>query len=127
MKKSLRNFARALVDGMADLPVKDLPAKMKEVVALLAEKGLLARRRELEKEIGRAWKEKFGVSKVTIVSAHAVPEKTYKLLEELAPGAEIVERVDNRLMGGAILRLDEKRIDGSIVGALQRLKNTLLE
>lgn len=127
MKKSLRNFARGIVEALSDKTAKEVEAGMKDVMTLMKEKGLVGRWRDVEKEIHSAWKEKFGVSKVTIVSAHALSTKAYKVLEELAPGAEFVERVDDRLMGGAVIRMDERRIDGSVIGALQRLKNTLLE
>ena len=39
-----------------------------------------------------------------------------------ANGAELTEIVDNRLIGGAIIRIDNTRIDGSVTGALMRLK-----
>lgn len=100
---------------------------MEMVVKYLAEKKLLGRAKDLEKEIGEAWKEKFGASKVTIVSAHALNKKAKEELEAFAKGAEIIERVDERLMGGAVIRADERRIDGSLIGSLQRLKNQLLK
>jgi F0F1-type ATP synthase delta subunit len=127
MKKSLRSFARFIVETLSGKTPKEVEAGMKDVVTVMKEKGLMGRWRDVEKEIHAAWKEKYGVSKVTIVSAHALSQKAYKVLEDLAPGAEFIERVDDRLMGGAVIRMDEKRIDGSVIGALQRLKNTLLE
>lgn len=123
----MKDIARLLVSELSALPQKEVGTKMKEVVQFLQEKGLLTRWRELERELHLAWKEKFGASKVTIVSAHALPQKMYQTLEEFAPGAEFVERVDDRLMGGAIIRVDDRRIDGSVIGALQRLKNVLLK
>jgi F0F1-type ATP synthase delta subunit len=127
MKKNFKKLARSIVDTLAESTPKEVEASMKELVSILKDAGLLTRWRELEKEIHAAWKEKFGVSKVTVVSAHPMMQKTFELLEKIAPGAEIVERVDDRLMGGAVIRMDERRIDGSIIGSLQRLKNSLLQ
>jgi F0F1-type ATP synthase delta subunit len=126
-KKSLRNFARSIVETLHEETPAQVETAMKDVVGLMKERGLLSRWRELEKELHTAWKEKFGVSKVTVVSTHPMMQKTYKILEELAPGAEMIERIDDRLMGGAIIRMDDRRIDGTILGSLQRLKNTLLD
>lgn len=127
MKKSMRGVARVIVDDLAERPAKEAAKAMTEIVGYLASRNLLSRWRDLEREIGNVWKEKFGVSKVTIVSAHALQKKSYDLIEQFAPGAEIVERTDERLMGGAVLRIDDRRIDGSVIGALLRLKNKLLE
>lgn len=125
MKKSLKPLARSIVEQLADLKPAEVEKEMTKIVALLKEEGLLSRWRELEKEINQAWRNKFGASKVTVLSAHELSKEARKHLEDSVKGAELIERVDERLMGGAVIRIDDRRLDGSIIGALQRLKNTL--
>ena len=48
-----------------------------------------------------------------------------KLLQKIAPGADFIERIDPRIIAGAIVRIDDKKIDGSIAGSLRRLKQSL--
>lgn len=127
MKKSLKPLAQAIVEHLHGKTRKEIDKEMELVIQYLSNKKLLGRIRDLEKEIGEAWKAKFGASKVTIVSAHPLTKKAKAELETFAAGAEIVERVDERLMGGAVIRADERRIDGSLIGSLQRLKNQLLK
>ncbi len=126
MKKSLKPLAQKIVDELAELKPADVEKEMVKIIAFLQERNLLGRWRELEKEIHSAWRNKFGASRVTVLSAHELSKAAKKQLEDLVNGAELIERVDERLMGGAVIRIDDRRLDGSIIGALQRLKNTLL-
>ncbi len=126
MKKSLKGLAKSIVEELAELKPAEVTKEMIKVVSFMKDNGLLGRWRELEKEINAAWKNKFGASKVTVLSAHELSKEARKQLEESVKGAELIERVDERLMGGAVIRIDDRRLDGSIIGALQRLKNTLL-
>jgi len=126
MKKSLKGLAKSIVEELAELKPAEVTKEMTKVVSFMKDNGLLGRWRELEKEINTAWKNKFGASKVTVLSAHELSKEARKQLEDSIKGAELIERVDERLMGGAVIRIDDRRLDGSIIGALQRLKNTLL-
>ncbi|MFA5946795.1 MAG: F0F1 ATP synthase subunit delta [Patescibacteria group bacterium] len=126
MKKSLKPLARSIVEQLAELKPAEVEKEMVKIVRFLQEESLLGRWRELEKEIHQAWRNKFGASKVTVLSAHELSKTARQQLEDSVKGAELIERVDERLMGGAVIRIDDRRLDGSIIGALQRLKNTLL-
>jgi F0F1-type ATP synthase delta subunit len=126
MKKSLRGIARVMVHEAEGKTSEQISAFMEAAIAYLATKGLLGRWRDLEREINEAWRERHGASKITIASAHPLTAKTLAKIEELANGADIQQVVDERLMGGALVRLDERRIDGTVLGALTRLKQQLL-
>lgn len=125
-RKSLRAFARTLVKEATAKTPKELSVFMKQVVGLLQETGQLWRWRELEREISSAWKELNGVAKISVVTAHELTAAAKKQLEAKAGGAELVIAVNPKLLGGAIIRADERRLDGTVLGALTRLKQTLL-
>ena len=122
----MRPIARIIVQESEGKTPAQVEAFMKETIAYLSSKGLLSRWRDLEREINEAWREKYGASKITIASAHPLTAKTLAKIEELANGAEVQQVVDERLMGGALVRMDERRIDGTVLGALTRLKQQLL-
>ena len=122
----MRGVATAIVQAAAGKTQAQVTELMKETVGYLAEHGLLGRWRDLEREIHEVWKKQFGVSKITVASAHPLSKKTLDELEKMAQGAELTTVIDERLMAGAVMRIDERRIDGSVLGALTRLKQTLL-
>jgi F0F1-type ATP synthase delta subunit len=122
-----RQLAALIVDHIAPLTKPEAAKAMKGFVALLAEQGLLVKWREIEREIHEVWRLRFGASTVTVVSAHELTQKMRDELEKAAPGADLVERVDERLMAGAVIRIDDRRIDGSMAGRLARLKQQLMQ
>ena len=125
MDKNTKTIARVLVDQLEDVSYENVPDVMKEFVKYLADNKLLGSWREIETCIHKAWKEKYGASKITVVSAHPLTESANAEIEKIAKGADIERRVNERLIGGSIIRIDDKRIDGSIAGMLQKLKMTL--
>jgi F0F1-type ATP synthase delta subunit len=126
MKKSMRGIARTIVSQTEGKTPEQVGALIKEAVGYLASKGLLGRWRDLERELHQAWRERYGVSKITVASAHPLTPEAWAKIEGVAQGAEIQQVVDERLMGGALVRLDERRLDGTVLGALTRLKQQLL-
>ncbi len=117
-----RQLAELLVHECEDLSRTELVKVVKAFVSELALRGWIYRWRDIEREVHGAWQRKYGAAHVTVVSAHPLTVALRKSIEAAAPGAEILERVDERLMGGAIIRIDDRRIDASIAGSLQRLK-----
>ncbi len=105
-----------------DVTRAELVKIVKAFVDELAARGWTHQWRDIEREVHGAWKRKYGAASVTIVSAHPLAATLRKSIETAAPGADIVERVDERLMGGAVVRIDDRRIDASVAGTLQRLK-----
>lgn len=124
-KLTPKHLARILVDVAAVATKAELPKIMNAFVKELRDRGVFHRWREIEREIHGVWRRKFGVATVTVVSTHPLTRALMNQLETVAPGAEVVERIDERLMGGMIVRLDDRRIDGSVAGRLQRLKGAL--
>lgn len=125
-RKSLRGLAKLIVREAADKSPKELGLFMHQVVSTLQQSGQLSRWRELERDLHAAWRELYGVSKISVVTAHQLTPAAEQQLTDKAGGAELNVVVNPRLLGGAVVRADDKRLDGSVLGALTRLKQTLL-
>ncbi len=120
--KQLATVIVNLVEGKSS---SDATKVIAEFAAYLHEHGLLTKWREIERELPNAWRKKFGASQITVLSAHPLTPSARKALEGLAPGADMLERVDERVMAGAVIRIDDRRIDGSLAGRISKLKQTL--
>ncbi len=120
-----KKLAEILVDKLDGASAAEMKKTITQFVKFLAENNMLSQWRGIEQQIHQVWKEKYGASSVKIVSAHALTKDARINIEKLIHGADVEERVDERLIGGAVIRIDDKRIDGSVSGALRRLKTTL--
>ncbi len=125
MRIDIKKVADTVVAHCEGKTAAQIKTTMKDVVAFLAGHDLLRKWRAFEAAIDAAWARRYGASQVTVVSAHTLTSTARTTLEAAAPGATLTEVVDERLIGGAVVRLDNTRIDGSITGALMRLKNAM--
>ncbi|OGL96221.1 hypothetical protein A2258_00270 [Candidatus Uhrbacteria bacterium RIFOXYA2_FULL_41_8] len=125
MDAKIKTITRVLIDQVEKNKENDIKKIMNDFVKFLAQEKMIDRWREIELAIHQSWKEIYGASAITVVSAHPLTEELNKQIEELAKGADIERRVDERLIGGSVIRIDDRRIDGSIAGNLQKLKMTL--
>lgn len=125
MSLTSKQLAKTLIEYLEDVDEQEIPEIIRQFVMFLYEQQLLSGWREIEQQINTVWKEKYGASKVKIISAHALTKEVQKSFQLLIRGADVEETVDERLIGGAVIRIDDKRVDGSISGTLRRLKTTL--
>lgn len=125
MDISSKALALTLVKHCEGKSNEEMQNVVKDFISFLAENKLMTMWREVEQDIHKAWKDIYGVSNVTILSAHELTDEAHAILQESVKGAQIKEMVDERLIGGSVLRIDDTRIDGSIAGSLRRLKMEL--
>lgn len=128
MKKiNAKKLATVLVEELEGKNQKESEKILHDFVEYLATRRLLSYWREIVRAIDGVWKTKYGVASVLICSASPLSEKTRKTLEKISCGAEIIETVDPELIGGAVVRVDDRIFDGSIAGALNNLKQSLIK
>ena len=125
MKISSRKLALTLVKHCEGKSDDEMKGVIKDFITFLSDNNLLTQWREVEQNIHIAWKEVYGVSNVTILSAHELTDEGRKALQESVKGAEVKEIVNDKLIGGSVLRIDDTRIDGTVLGTLKRLKMEL--
>lgn len=77
------------------------------------------------------YKKKNNILDVTVISATTLDKGTKDLIIKKIKASfdgtiELIEKVDPALIGGFIVRIDDKQIDASIASQLSNLKNILL-
>ena len=125
MKITNKQLAEQFISFVESTDKKQLESASDVLIAWLASRGELKRFREIIRGIDQVWKDKHGMATITIETAHELPAAVRKSLEKQSAGAEIRERVDASLIGGARIRIDEHLIDGSLNGALKQLTHAL--
>ncbi len=117
MKISTKQWTAALesaCEGKAPKQVEELAG---DFVRLLAKRGELGRVREVIRRL---------TTTVVAESAHSLTPAMRKAIEDAA-AAPVKEIVNPELIGGMRLRINDRVLDGSIAGQLDRLRRALSE
>ncbi len=122
--RALRRYARAFLRGIAENP-DDRERYIREALPLLAQEGALTIPEHFLTAVAHEYRTIFGAEQVTLTSAHRLPKEIKDLLDAHFPHTEVKTVIDPRLMGGALLRHDDYILDGSLLGSLERMKQSL--
>jgi F-type H+-transporting ATPase subunit delta len=104
----------------------------RNLLRLLAENDRLAALEQIAEQFDRLKAHAQNKIKVTLVAAHSVDDalaaKVAQALEhKLGRKVELELEVDRSLLGGAVLRAEDRVIDGSVKSRLKRLAETLVD
>ncbi len=113
----------SMTDGKSD---KALESAVHEFVASLALRQEMHRWREIVRAFDNAWRRTHGASEVTLTTAFPPSKKLLEEIEKAYPDASVKSEVRQELMGGAILQVDDRRFDGSVLGQLSKLHDQLV-
>ena len=77
------------------------------------------------------YKAKFGIKTVTLTSVSTIDEKLKDKIKEIVKNQfkadiELVEKTDNELIGGFVLRIDDEQYDASVVNQLENIKREFI-
>lgn len=131
MKISVSQYAVSLYESVvskSDSEVKDI---LKNFVALLGRQHDLNKEAEIIKAFNDLWSNKNGEVIASLVSAHPVTDNTRTLivnyLKDKSGASQIIldETEDKNLLGGFVLKYNNKILDGSLRSGLESLKTQL--
>lgn len=125
MKITARQYAETLLTLTEDKSGKALELVMKDFVEMLSDRHERSRWREIARSFEAAWKRRYGTASVRVETAHALSEAARSLVEKQFPKATIEEVVQPELIGGARFRIDDRVLDASAAGQLNRLRQHL--
>lgn len=102
----------------------------KAFVELITRNGREALLPEIAQAFDTQVKEFKGIVPVTIVSATPLTEQTRntiiaKVQASVKGSLEVTEKIDASLIGGFVVKMDDKQIDASVVSQLNNLKQRL--
>lgn len=131
MKISARQYAAGLWESLEGKKKEEVRAIIKRFVALLAKNRELGRQPELVAALESVWNEKQGELPVIIESTRrlgsASQAKISAYLEEKSGSAKVLltEVLNEKLLGGFVLRYGDKVLDGSLKNSLDSLRNKI--
>lgn len=131
MKISVLQYAVSLYESVIDKTESEAQDILKNFVALLGRQHDLNKEAEIIKAFSDLWSSKNGEVNASLVSAHPVTDSTRTLivnyLKDKSGAQQVIldEMEDKNLLGGFILKYNNKVLDGSLKSGLESLKTKL--
>jgi len=131
MKISAGQYAQALYESLGDKKEAEAKKIIAKLVDFLAVQGDLVKGKEIIARFDEIWQKEKSELAATAVSARELSAATKKVLLEYLKrqsGREnitLTETIAPDLLGGAILRYDNRLVDMSVKNVLANLKTSL--
>ena len=128
MRRQSKYYAELFVRTAEEVGARGIDELSVHFVRLLARENALSRFHEIRRLIDSALDRASGSVSVTVTTATALSPSVTKTLEKAATAAGfngIQTVVDPEIIGGAVMRAGDRRIDQSVRGALSRLYESL--
>ena len=130
MKFSARQYAQALYEAVASTSSKDLNQVLDNFVKVLVENNDLRLFDEIAKEFHKTELKSKGVTEAEVISARPLNAENEKqildVLNEYVKGkVELRNNLDENLVGGVVIQVDDLMIDASVKNGLEQLRNEL--
>ncbi len=119
-------YAQALYDAV--LETKDHDVVLNNFVKILAQNGDLAKHDEIQEEYRKIDMKAKGIKEVQTTFAHDL-HNNHQIVEELNKvvkgKAEFKSKIDENIIGGVVIRVDDTLIDASVKTQLRNLNKSL--
>jgi len=128
MAYSVTQYAQALYDSLENTKSGDHDTVIDNLVVILKRNNDLGKFHGIVAAFERIDSHKRGVTRAEITTAREVKlDKTvFDTLNKVAgQKVEVQQTVDDSLIGGVVIRMDDTLIDASIKGQLKNLKKSL--
>jgi F-type H+-transporting ATPase subunit delta len=132
MRFSAKQYAMALVESLEGTAHKDQDKILDNFVQVLAENNDLRMFDEISGEFHKLELAKKGIKQVEVTSAAPLNHENEKaIIQELNKivkgNLELKKKVDESLIGGVVIRMEDQMIDASVKNNLEQLRKDLTQ
>jgi F-type H+-transporting ATPase subunit delta len=130
MKINPKKYALALYESVA-LEEGAIENLLKNFVKILVKNNDLSKAKKIEIEFNKIWNKKKGIVDANIISAKKTDKETLEIIENYikkisgSPNVNMQEEIDKNMIGGIIIKYEDKILDGSLRTSLKTLKEKL--
>lgn len=132
MKFSPKQYAQALMGALESASPQDQELVLDNFVKVLVENNDQRLCEEIYDEICKCELQNKGIQQIEVISARPInPENERQILNKLnqivSGKFELKKKVDESLIGGVVIRMEDQVLDASVKNNLEQLKKELSE
>ena len=125
-KMTTKHYARVLYSLVND--TKEIEASVKTFLTFLRERHVLKKADKIMEDYVKYAEDQDGVKRIEITSARKLEKETITIIKkQFGEKVKTVEHIDEKVLGGCIIREKNVVLDGSVRMQVQRLKHNLLK
>lgn len=128
MNISSRQYAESLYEAVRDKNDSQIKDAINNFFNILVQNNDMAKAEEVVKEFEETWDREQGIIKAKVVSAKELDNDIVKLLNNYiaelsgAKKVSLNQEVNKNILGGVIIKYEDKILDGSLRARLNELK-----
>lgn len=129
MRFTHQQYAEALYESLHDTAPKDHDKVIANFIEVLKSNGDLREYEKIVEMYEEHQRKVEGIKQVELTTAHPVEANRtiiHELNEIVGKNMDLKQKVDERLIGGVVVKVDDTLIDGSVKNQLKQLKNNLI-
>lgn len=132
MKLTAQQYAKTLFESLQDTSPGDHEKVLDNFVEALVMNNDVKMFEDISLEFEKLDKGKKGIRIAEVTSAQPLEKHTEKeIVEQLnkmvGSSVELKKKIDERILGGVVIKVDDTLIDASVKKSLEELKNDLAE
>jgi len=131
MKISAKQYARGLYEAVQEKKDGEVKGVLKKFIEVLVKNNDFKKAKDVIRNLDKIFREEEGILEAEIVVASPLKKEMVKIVKDYvtdmsgAKKVEVAERVDKSILGGVIIKYEDKIVDGSLKSKLSRLKMNL--
>ena len=128
MNVSSKQYAESLYQAVRDKNNSQIKDAIKNFFSILIQNNDILKAEEIVKEFEKIWNTEQGIIEAKIVSAKELNKNIVKLLNnyitELSGAEKVIlnQKINKNILGGVIIKYEDKILDGSLRAKLNELK-----
>lgn len=131
MKISAKQYALGLYEAIQGKKEGEVKDAIKTFVGILAKHNDFKKAKDIVCELDKIFKKEEGLLEAEIITANPINKEMVKTLKDYisemsgAKKVEAKESVDPKILGGVIIRFEDKIVDASLKSRLEELKRNI--
>ena len=127
MKITQKQYGEALYQAVHDKSDSEVKAVLKNFFQILIQNNDLSKADGIIKEFKKIWNKEHGIIEAEVIGAKKLDNKIIELLNDYiiklsgAKRINLEQKIDKNILGGAVIKYEDKVMDGSLRRRLNEL------
>jgi F-type H+-transporting ATPase subunit delta len=132
MKVTSKKYAESLYQAVESKTKREVNEVIENFFQILITNNDTSKLNQIIEHFEKIWNKRQGIVEARVVSANKLSNKIVKLLNSYiaklsgAKKVKIEERIDKNVLGGVVIKYEDKILDGSLKNRLDELKAQII-